>query len=101
MTVDRSPRPRTCNVCGQDIVFATRADTGRRVPYEAADRPPESAGCHVLVGDQAWRIPDLVEHFQVRYETTEAAARKLVEGYPHHRPHFHSSDTTSPKGTDQ
>jgi hypothetical protein len=97
MTAPVSPlRPRWCDHgCGIEIILAFRVDAGRWVPYEATDHDPTSAAastCHVLVTDQAWRPADLIEHFQVRFEVTEDKARELAAGYPHHRPHFHTTD---------
>ena len=90
-------RPRWCNHDGCDvrIILALRADTGKCVPYEAADQSPDAVaagGCHVLVGTQAWRRADLIEHFQVTFQITTDRAEALVVGYPHHRPHFHTTD---------
>lgn len=89
--------PRWCDQqgCSTRIILALRADTGRWVPYEAEDRTPGSlmaAGCHVLVGAQAWKPSDLVEHFRAQFEITRERAEALVVGYPHHRPHFHLDD---------
>lgn len=77
--------------CDARIVFATRKDTGRRVPYEAEPREGDAmAGCHVLVGEQAWKPPALAEHWQVVFELPSLEkARELVAEYPHHRPHLH------------
>lgn len=68
-----------------------RVDTHRWVPYEAEPREGDAmAGCHVLIGDQAWKPPALAEHFQARFEIPSLEkARELVTEYPHHRPHFH------------
>ena len=76
--------------CDTKLIFATR--NGRRLPYEAQDRPPfetESIGCHVIVDGQAFTVAEALEHFQVRYEATTQKARELASGYPWHRPHFH------------
>lgn len=92
---------KVCNRPGCDtrIVLAIRADTHRWVPYEAT--PVEGlarAGCHVLVGDQAWKPLALAEHFQVQFELPSVEkGRALVEEYPHHRPHLHL-DTTRTEG---
>jgi hypothetical protein len=90
-------QPRWCNKVGCDtkVILGLRADTNRWVPYEAETRDPSSlaaAGCHVLVGAQAWTPHDLAEHFRVRFEITAEKARDLVRDYPHHRPHFHIED---------
>lgn len=87
-------QPRWCNKAGCDarIILAKRADTNRWVPYEETDRQggtQEAAGCHVLVGDQAWRLPDLIEQFQAQFEISQEKAEELALSYPHHRPHFH------------
>lgn len=97
----KSPmRPRRCNHpdCDTRIILAVRADTRRWVPYEAAEREPGSlaaAGAHVLVGVQAWRRDDLIEHFRVQFESNREQAEALVVGYPHHRPHYHLTEETS------
>lgn len=77
--------------------MAMRADTHRWVPYEADPVEGQArVGCHVLVGDQAWKPQALAEHFQVRFELPSLAkARELVNEYPHHRPHLHLTDTTT------
>lgn len=89
---------RPCNQtdCDVKVVLAARVPSGKWAPYESTDKPaftPESAGCHVILHRQAWRPPDLVEHFMVRHEISEHAARELVAGYPWHRPHFHDPVT--------
>lgn len=96
----KAPAPaRECNRPGCDtpIVLALRVDTGRWVPYEAEPREGAArAGCHVLVGDQAWKPIALSEHFQVRFELPSLEkARELVDDYPHHRPHLHLDTPTS------
>lgn len=96
----RTPAPsRECNKpgCGARIILALRVDTRRWVPYEADPREGDAmAGCHVLVGDQAWKPLPLAEHFQVQFELPSLEkARELVSEYPHHRPHLH---LTEPEG---
>ena len=76
--------------------MAMRADTHRWVPYEADPVEGQArVGCHVLVGDQAWKPQALAEHFQVRFELPSLdKARELVNEYPHHRPHLHLDTST-------
>ena len=93
--VKSSLRPRWCREPGCDvrIILATR--DGRWLPYEAAERDPgtqATAGSHVLVGAQAWRREDLIEHFMTQFEISREKAEALVIGYPHHRPHFHITE---------
>lgn len=60
------------------------------LPFEAADRDPskaEAVNCRAVVGIQAWRPGDLVEHLMVTREISEEKARELAGGYPWHRPH--------------
>lgn len=84
---------RECNRTGCEtrIVLAIRVDTHRWVPYEATPVDGQArVGCHVLIGDQAWKPQALAEHFQVRFELPSIdKARELVGEYPHHRPHLH------------
>lgn len=90
----RAPKPpATCDTCGAPIRFARDAinPTRWRV-LEAADREPwstDAAGSMVLTSGHAWRPHDLVEHWMVRHELTESAARELVSGFPWHRLHAH------------
>ncbi|MCR1785354.1 hypothetical protein KVF89_22630 [Nocardioides carbamazepini] len=94
--------PRTCNRddCDAQIVLARRADTGRWVPYEAETRDGDAkAGCHVLIGNQAWRPGDLAEHWRVRFQLGSLEkARASVNEYPHHRPHLHLTTASSTEG---
>lgn len=91
-----TPRPCRDEGCEIRIVLARRQPRNRWAAFEAADRPPGSdaaVGCWVLVGEQAWRPPDLTEHLHVTREISEEAARVLVAGYPWHRPHHHEKET--------
>lgn len=77
--------------CDAPIIFAVRPN-GSRLPYDASDLEPFSdaaTGAHVVVAGKGWRPADLIEDFMVRFEIAEAQARRLVEGYPWHRPHIH------------
>lgn len=98
--MNRPAAARECNRSGCEvrIVLAMRVDTHRWVPYEAEPREGDAkAGCHVLVGDQAWKPPALAEHFQTRFEIPSLEkARELVTEYPHHRPHFHLTTEGEP-----
>ncbi len=92
--------------CDEPIIFATRKETGKRVPYDAEyldGRTDRASGCHVITGTGrnrvAWRPPDLAEHWFVTRELASLeAARELVSDYPHHRPHLH---LTTNEGTGQ
>lgn len=101
------PSPIWCRneECGIRIIFARRAGTTKRVPFEYADQTPfsdASAGCLVIVAGEAWRPIDLIEDFQTRFEIGEESARELVSGYPWHRPHFHEpSEGRAEEGTEQ
>lgn len=91
--------PRYCNRpgCVARIILAKIVPSGRWLPFEAADQLPFSdaaLGCHVLLNNEAWRPRDLIEDFQVRFETTEDKARELLHGYPWHR--MHRCDSTGP-----
>jgi hypothetical protein len=95
MTAAADSRPCNRAGCETRVVLAKKVPSGKWVPYEATDRPaytPEAIGCHVIVSGQAWRPFDLVEHFMVRHEISEHAARELVAGHPWHRPHFHATE---------
>lgn len=96
MTTGAPTTKRPCrDDCGTDVILARRQPEGRWAAFEATDRPPstqEAIGCWVLVGEQAWRPRDLVEHFQVTREISEERARELAGGHPWHRPHFHPTD---------
>lgn len=99
-----SRSPIDCNRpgCGTRIVFATRKDTGRTVPYEAEPvelaHLPSTGGLHVLVEGTAWNPQQLAEHFQVVFELPSIDnARDLVREYPHHRPHFHLPTEGEPR----
>lgn len=98
--MNRTAPSRECNRpgCTVRIVLAMRVDNHKWVPYEAEPREGDAmAGCHVLVGDQAWNPPALAEHFRVRFEIpSPEKARELVSEYPHHRPHFHLTDEGVP-----
>lgn len=100
MTSPTTPsEPRYCNRtgCTMRIILAQVVTTGRWLPFEATDRAPFSdaaTGCHVLLNNEAWRPADLIEDFRVRFETTEAKARDLLNGYPWHR--MHRCDTSGP-----
>jgi hypothetical protein len=103
----RDPKPLTCDRtgCGRPIIFATRQETGKRVPYDPDDvdgRSDRAAGCHVITGTGrtrvAWRPPDLAEHWFVERELPSLEhARRLVADYPHHRPHLHLTTEGDPR----
>lgn len=91
---------RPCTTCGASIFFAQRVgrDGLSWRPFNA--EPSTTDGLrqvsHVLIGDQAWRRTDLIEHWHVRQEITEDAARALVDDYPHHLLHQHHTDEGTP-----
>lgn len=104
MTPPRKPW-RHCNRdgCEARLIFATH--NHRTLPYEYDDRAPfslEAAGCHVLVGGEAWLPLELIEDFQTRLGIPESKARELVTGYPFHRPHRcePTTSTTQPTSTE-
>ncbi|MCM0619812.1 hypothetical protein [Nocardioides bruguierae] len=79
--------------CDQRIRWARVNDRPRAFEWE--DRPPftpEAGDALVLVNGQAFTPREAIEHYQVRLEITEAAARELVSGYPFHRLHQHTRD---------
>lgn len=87
-------RPCKDTGCDVKIMWATRAGTDRWVPLEVTDQEPFSVnatGCLVVVGSEAWRPADLMEHFLVRLEgaATEEHLRDLASGYPWRRIHVH------------
>jgi hypothetical protein len=110
-TAKRSPRtragppwevPQPCrHGCGIQVIVARRGDNHRVwIALEAAEQTPFTVpGCWVLVSGQAWTPRDLVEHFRVRFETTESHARELAAGYAWHRAHHHDTHD-SPTSTD-
>lgn len=84
--------PRPCRYCGAAIILARPSDRPEAwFPYDAMDIDPVSAmtvaGFVVIVSGRAWRHRDLLEHYAVELENGEPAAREIVAGFPHHRPH--------------
>lgn len=96
MTAGSRLLPRPCvHSCGSAVFTAMKAPTPtgqapKWIPFEAGDRNPakdEAVRCWVIVGAQAWRPTDLVEHLMTTREISEEKARELAGGYPWHRPH--------------
>lgn len=91
-----SEEPRECRVegCQTLVVLARRAPV--LASWKAFEYPEHPAWSRpdlwVLVGDQAWKPLDLIEHWHVTREITEEAARGLVGDYPFHLPHSHPRD---------
>ena len=90
---------RPCNSgCGMDVIIAKRMPlyAGGPAVWRAlnADEVTDDrrSFAYVLVGTQAWRRVDLVEHWHVSQEISEEAARLLVDDYPHHLLHTHHTD---------
>lgn len=85
--------------CDAKLIFARRAGTVSRRPYEYDDLPPfalQSTGAHVVIGGEAWTPGDLIEHYQVTSGgMPEAKARELVSGFPWHRPHTCDRDRST------
>lgn len=88
--------PRPCrDGCGIRVVLARRQPANRWGAFEEATRNPhhlEAVGSWVLVGEQAWRPPDLAEHYVTSRGLSDDAARDLVNEFPHHRPHHHETE---------
>lgn len=80
--------------CGQDVILAQRIPTGK---WRALDATPVTddrmSFAMVLVGSQAWRRGDLLEHYVVSREISEDKARELVDTYPHHLLHVHDDES--------
>lgn len=85
---------RPCETCGEDIFFALRAPIGGswRALNAAPVTDDRKAFALVLIGHQAWRRVDLLEHYLVTREVTEEKARELADTYPHHLLHTHLND---------
>lgn len=97
MTAGSPLTPRPCREgCGVQVFLARLMPQGTRWgAFELTDRDPSTqaaVGCRVLVGVQAWRPADLVEHFQTTREISEEQARELSGGYSWHRPHHHMGE---------
>lgn len=77
---------RPCESCGEDIFFALRAPIGNS--WRPLDARPvtddRKAFALVLIGHQAWRRVDLLEHYLITRQVDEEKARELVDTYPHH-----------------
>ena len=91
-------------VDGVDLKDRAHAETlGRWPTWTAADDAREAspkrdqleAFALVLLGTQAWRRVDLLEHYLVSREVSEEKARELVDTYPHHLLHTHHQEEES------
>lgn len=104
MTQGAPVLPRPCrDDCGTNVLLARRQPGGGWDVFEATDRNPTSiaaVGCWVLVGAQAWRPHELVEHIHVTQEISAESARDLVNGYPWHRLHRCRSTGGDPSDSD-
>lgn len=93
--------PRPCDTCAGSIFFAQRVAGVGKLVWRAFDAAPVTddrrAFAHVLVGTQAWRRGDLLEHYLVSRQLADDKARELADTYPHHMLHTHPTD----EGTDQ
>lgn len=71
---------RPCETCGEDIFFALRAPIGGswRALNAAPVTDDRKAFALVLIGHQAWRRVDLLEHYVAAEWMDRRADRKRV-----------------------
>ena len=91
-----TPRPCRDEECGFPVIVAQRVAAAGKLTWRVFDATPVTddrrSFAHVLVGTQAWRRVDLIEHWHVTREISEEQARDLVDDYPHHLLHIHAGD---------
>lgn len=90
---------RPCDTCGEPIFFAQRIPSDQ---WRAFTATPAGVNhrpfAYVVIGVQAWRRVDLLEHYLITRQVTEEKARELIDTYPHHLLHTHDreDEETSP-----
>lgn len=89
--------------CGESLIFARLAeDTRQHIALLVEPVPAEStaaAVARVVVGPQAWRPGDLLDHFRATFPSaSDNRVRDLVATYEHHLPHSHPDTGTDPLG---
>ena len=84
---------RPCDTCGESIFFAFSpvSESWRALNADQVT-DDRKAFALVLLGTQAWRRVDLLEHYLVSRQVSEEKARELVDGYPHHLLHTHHQE---------
>lgn len=91
-----TPRPCRDEDCDGLVIVAQRVAGNGKLTWRVFDAIPVTddrrSFAHVLVGTQAWRRVDLVEHWHVTREIPEDQARDLVDDYPHHLLHVHDRE---------
>lgn len=91
--------PARCRTCQAPVVFFRSPFTGKSRTFE----PTSIDGRHLLAVDafpvlglQAFKFADLVEHIQVQRQCSSEEAEAEVRDMPWHRLHTHLTDDDRP-----